>query len=179
MEIMYTDIQDLYVLKPKQIFDSRGLFCKTYQKKYFQEVGLNTDWCEEYYSNSNKNVLRGMHFQKPPYEHMKLVTCLQGKVLDVVCDLRLNSSTYKKVFSIELSAHNAMQIYIPKGCAHGFLSLQGDTTMFYKVSSEYNPKSDAGVLWNSIDFDWPIKNPIISERDNKFSKISDLETIFF
>jgi dTDP-4-dehydrorhamnose 3,5-epimerase len=179
MEIIYTNIKDLFVLKPNPIIDSRGLFCKTYQKKYFQDVGLNTDWHEEYYSKSNKNVLRGLHFQKPPHDHVKLVTCLKGKALDVVFDLRSNSTTYKKVFSIELSARNALEIYIPKGCAHGFLALDRDTTMYYKVSSEYNPKSDSGVLWNSIDFDWPVKNPIISERDKMFPSISDIKTVFF
>jgi dTDP-4-dehydrorhamnose 3,5-epimerase len=165
MKIIATEISGLIIIEPNLFFDPRGVFFKTFNKEVFSDLGLNTDWKEEYFSSSNKNVLRGLHFQIPPHDHVKLVTCVEGAVLDVVVDLRKNSASFKKVFSIELNSSNRKQLLIPKGLAHGFLSLKKKSIMFYKVSSVYSQSSDSGILWNSIDFDWPIENPIISSRD--------------
>lgn len=158
--------------------DNRGYFLKTFHENTFIDLGLNTDWKEEYFSESQQGVVRGMHFQTPPYDHFKLVTCIKGRVLDVVCDLRKESKTFKNVFSFELSGDNATQLYIPKGCAHGFLALEDNSIMFYKVSTVYNPSHDSGILWNSIDFEWPNKGLIISERDLSHQPINQFNTPF-
>jgi len=109
--------------------------------------------------------LRGVHFQTPPDDHYKLVTCLNGSVIDVIVDLRKNSSTFKKCFSLILNAQNKKMIYVPKGCGHAFLSLEDNSVLFYKVSTVYSPENDKGILWNSIDYDWPVSKPILSSRD--------------
>lgn len=178
MTIDSTPIEGLYVINTKPIVDLRGSFTKTFHVDVFTELGLNTDWKEEYFSISKKNVIRGMHFFTPPEDHFKLVTCINGAVLDVICDLRKKSPSFKTVFSIQLNAEEAKQVYIPKGCAHGFLSLEESSKLFYKVSTIYNSNNDQGIRWDSIDFDWGIKNPIISERDSNFICSSDFITPF-
>jgi len=178
MDVIKTDIDGLVLIKPKLIADKRGAFYKTFHDDVFRENNLNTDWKEEYFSKSNKNVLRGMHFQLPPEDHFKLVSCTQGKVLDVVLDIRTKSLTYKRVSYFELNGSNAYQLYIPKGCAHGFLALENNSTMFYKVSTVYSPEEDAGILWNSIDFDWPCLNPIVSDRDLNHLPLEEFNSPF-
>lgn len=158
--------------------DPRGSFFKTYHIENYEGLGLPTDWQEEYFSMSYKNVVRGMHFQTPPGDHDKIVTCVQGAVLDVVLDLRKASKTYKKVFSAELNAQNKHVLVIPKGCAHGFLSLQDNSIMFYKVSTVYSPANDKGILWSSIGFDWPVTNALVSERDQIHPKLAEYESPF-
>ena len=127
---------------------------------------------------SNKDVVRGMHFQTQPDDHDKTVTCVQGAVLDVVLDLRKASKTYKQVFSTELNAQNKQVLVIPKGCAHGFLSLQDNSMMFYKVSTVYSPVNDKGILWSSIGFDWPVANALVSERDQSHPTLTNYESPF-
>ncbi len=178
MTIDSTPIEGLYVINAKPFVDLRGSFVKTFHEGIFTEFGLNTDWKEEYFSTSKKNVIRGMHFFTPPEDHYKLVTCVNGAVLDVICDLRKKSPTFNKVYSIRLSSIDKKQVYIPKGCAHGFLSLEDNSQMFYKVSTVYKAENDHGIRWNSIDFDWEVKNPIISERDLKFQCLTDFSSPF-
>ena len=178
MIVTETLIEGLKILYPRVIDDSRGSFFKTYNFENFEELGLPIDWQEEYFSISNKNVVRGMHFQTQPDDHDKMVTCVQGSVLDVVLDLRKTSKTYKQVFSSELNAQNKTVLIIPRGCAHGFLSLQDNSIMFYKVSTVYSPANDMGILWSSIDFDWPVVNPLVSERDQNHPILTDYESTF-
>ncbi len=165
MNIEKTDIEGLFVLQPKMIIDERGIFIKTFNSDLFFENNLQTVWNEEYYSISKKDVIRGMHFQTPPHDHDKIVYCSAGSILDVIVDIREKSDTYKRVFSMKLSQENGTMVYIPKGCAHGFLSLENQTIVNYKVSTVYNPEADKGILWSSIDFDWNAANPILSNRD--------------
>lgn len=178
MIVTETLIEGLKILYPRVIDDSRGSFFKTYNFENFEKLGLPIDWQEEYFSISNKNVVRGMHFQTQPDDHDKMVTCVQGSVLDVVLDLRKTSKTYKQVFSSELNAQNKTVLIIPRGCAHGFLSLQDNSIMFYKVSTVYSPANDMGILWSSIDFDWPVANPLVSERDQNHPILTDYESTF-
>jgi dTDP-4-dehydrorhamnose 3,5-epimerase len=178
VKISSTEIEGLYLIQPQILTDLRGYFLKTFHEKTFVELGLNTKWKEEYFSESQKGIIRGMHFQTPPHEHFKLVTCLRGKVLDVICDLRRESETFKKVISFELSALNSRQLYIPKGCAHGFLALDDNSLMFYKVSTVYNPTHDSGILWSSINFEWPRMNYIISDRDSKLQSLETFKSPF-
>ncbi|MHA7865676.1 dTDP-4-dehydrorhamnose 3,5-epimerase [Flagellimonas marinaquae] len=167
MKFISTKIKGLFEIHPDIRKDSRGDFFKTFHVDTFESNGMPTQWAEEYVSHSSKNVLRGMHFQVPPMHHHKIVTCLSGAVLDVVVDLRIESTTYQQVYATELNDEKKSGLFIPKGCAHGFLSLQDDSLMFYKVSTVYSPDHDKGILWNSIHLDWPVSNPILSERDKK------------
>lgn len=178
MTVSETFIKGLKILSPRVMEDPRGSFFKTYHNENFEELGLPTVWCEEYFSMSNKDVVRGMHFQTPPDDHNKMVSCVQGAVVDVVLDLRKASKTYKQLYSAELNAQNKHALVIPKGCAHGFLSLQDQSMMFYKVSTVYSPSNDKGILWSSIDFDWPVENALVSKRDQNHPLLTEFKSPF-
>jgi dTDP-4-dehydrorhamnose 3,5-epimerase len=169
MRILQTLLPDTFLLQTDQSEDARGNFRKTYHLDTFKKLGIEFEIHEEFYSFSKKNVLRGMHFQLPPNQHEKLVYCANGEVLDVLLDLR-KEFNYGQVVATKLSSTNGHMIFIPKGVAHGFLSLTDDAMVVYKTSTVHNPKSDMGILWSSFNFDWfsslsdPI-TPILSERD--------------
>lgn len=163
---------------PKIVGDNRGRFVKIFHEPSYASLGLETNFVEEYYSVSHKNVVRGLHFQVPPMDHVKMVYCLEGRALDVVLDLRKGSPTYGKYEVFELSSENASSIYIPKGMAHGFCALSDNTIMVYKVSSVYSPAHDAGVLWNSAGIPWPTTSAILSKRDQGFPALEKFESPF-
>lgn len=173
-----SQIADCFELQPKIFEDVRGRFVKVFHKEYFAAHGLETNFVEEYYSLSYKNVVRGMHFQLPPADHVKMVYCVQGEVMDAVVDLRVGSPTYKKIALFELSAFKANSIYIPKGMAHGFCALSEQAIMVYKVSTMYSPSEDAGILWNSVGIQWPTTEGIISSRDQNFPTLDQFESPF-
>ncbi|MBN1457804.1 MAG: dTDP-4-dehydrorhamnose 3,5-epimerase [Sedimentisphaerales bacterium] len=158
--------------------DQRGAFVKTFHSEEFAKLGLATDFVEEYHSFSHKGVLRGLHFQMPPHDHTKLVYCLSGKAFDAVVDLRKESPTYGKFETFELSPDNRYMLYVPRGLAHGFCALEDNTVMVYKVTSVHAPEYDSGIRWDSAGIPWPTDNPIVSERDSQFEKLSDFETPF-
>jgi dTDP-4-dehydrorhamnose 3,5-epimerase len=158
--------------------DKRGTFKKIYHQNKYQENGLNVIFKEQYLTCSNKNVLRGMHFQLPPYDQSKLITCLTGSVLDVFLDLRKNSKTYGQTDSLILSKDSGKSIFLPSGIAHGFLSLEDNSGMLYSTSTVYNPNSDYGIMWNSIGYSWPINKPQISERDKSHVVFNQFDTPF-
>ncbi|NTV78476.1 MAG: dTDP-4-keto-6-deoxy-D-glucose epimerase, partial [Clostridiales bacterium] len=133
---------------------------------------------EIYYSTSQKDVIRGMHFQLPPSEHDKIIHVIRGSIVDVILDLRKASVTYKKVYSIKLDSCNPVSIYIPKGCAHGFRSLENDTMVIYEVSSGYDPDKDMGIAFDSIGYNWEVESPIMSERDCAFQRLEDFDSPF-
>lgn len=178
MEIIETELSGVYIIKNPIFTDVRGTFTKIYNEDIFNEFNICTDFKESYYTVSKKDVIRGMHFQTPPYDHNKLVYVPKGKIIDVVLDLRRNSSTYKKFISIELSDSNGYSIYIPKGLAHGFKSLIDDTIAVYQVSTVYSPSCDSGVRWNSFGMDWGVGNPIISDRDKSFGELEKFKGIW-
>ncbi len=178
MDIESTDIPGCYVLKAKVIRDPRGTFVKTFHIDRFAELGLRTDWREEYFSTSAKDVVRGMHFQTPPADHTKMVFCLTGEVLDVVVDLRRGSPTFGRAQGFTLSAENGYGLYLPTGCAHGFVSRTPDSGMYYKVTSVHSPEHDAGIAWDSIDFDWPVTAPALSDRDRRHPRLTDFDSPF-
>ena len=167
-----------YKFNPKVMRDLRGRFVKTFQQTSFESLGLEANFTEEYYSVSHKNVIRGLHFQAPPMDHVKMVYCLEGKALDVVLDLRVGSPTYGEFEMFELNATNASSIYIPKGMAHGFCALSENTIMAYKVSTVYSPECDSGILWNSVGIDWPVSEPILSTRDQSFDELAEFSSPF-
>lgn len=155
----------------------RGSFVKTYHQELFSQMDINLKIREEFYSISNKNVVRGMHFQLPPYEHEKLVFCPQGTVRDVLLDLR-SGDGYGKVASAELCDTNAHMVFIPKGVAHGFVSLRDQTLMLYKTSTVHNPESDCGIRWDSFGFDWGVSQPCLSNRDENHLPFDHFNTVF-
>ena len=151
---------------------------KIFHADAFAEQGLATDFKEEYFSVSIKNVLRGLHFQTPPADCVKLVCCLEGAVKDVVVDLRKNSATFGKHFTIELSAEKSNMLYISKGLAHGFLTLTERATMLYNVTTVYSPENDKGILWNSCGIDWQCDAPILSDRDKLHPTLAEFDSPF-
>ncbi len=171
MKVFETQLEGCSLLSPKSFKDSRGTFVKNYSFEIFQHFGLETNFKEDFFSLSYKNVIRGMHFQGPPHEHVKIVNCLKGEILDVVIDLRKQSKSYMHVDSFILSDTNNLCLYIPKGLAHGFKVLTEEALVYYKVTSAYSQDHDRGILWSSIPFDWKIENPIISERDQLFPQL--------
>jgi dTDP-4-dehydrorhamnose 3,5-epimerase len=144
--------------------DRRGVFVKTMTRGLFGELGLPFEYSEEFYSISNRDVIRGMHFQIPPHDHVKLVYCAVGEVLDVLVDLR-SGPDYGRVASLTLSAADPKVLIIPKGIAHGFRSITDGSLMVYKTSTEHAPAHDRGLRWDSFGFDWGSADPIVSDRD--------------
>ncbi|MCL4160343.1 UNVERIFIED_CONTAM: hypothetical protein GTU68_013595, partial [Idotea baltica] len=173
-----TIIPGCFELVPKVFEDSRGKLVKTFHKDTFKDLGLETDFAEEYYSTSGKNVLRGLHFQEPPFDHVKCVTCLSGKIFDVVVDLRKKSATYKKHFSIVLDAEIGNMLYIPRGMAHGFYVLGENAIFLNRTTTIYNGGSEGGVKWDSCEIDWPNMNPIVSEKDKNLIELNNYNSPF-
>ena len=177
-ELRSTKILGCYEVLPRVFHDDRGRFVKVFHQDAFTRLGLETNFPEEYYSVSLRNVIRGMHFQTPPMEHVKMVYCLQGKVFDVLVDLRVGSATYGQSVTFSLSAENGNFIYIPRGLAHGFCVISESATLVYKVSTQYSPENDAGIHYGSIGVEWPTSKPIVSVRDMNFSNISNFTSPF-
>lgn len=173
-----TSFEGLYILETTNFVDNRGSFQKLFNFEWFIENELEVDFKEFYFSVSQKNVIRGMHFQLPPHEHTKLVYVSKGSILDVVVDLRADSKTYKQYYYVKLNDENANYLYIPSGFAHGFLSLEDDTIVNYAQTSCYNKGADAGIAYNSFGFDWGVENPIVSGRDLNFDIFGNFKTEF-
>ena len=177
-EFKESNLPGCFEIFPRVFEDQRGKFIKIYHQEIFREQGLNIAWQEEYYSTSYQGVLRGLHFQFPPHDHAKIVYCTFGEVMDVVVDIRKGSPAYSKHSIINLNASKGNMVYIPRGMAHGFYTLSETATLHYIVETIYAPKHDTGILWNSAGIDWPVSNPVLSERDLKFSKLSRFESPF-
>lgn len=167
MEIIKTPIEGLLIIEPTVFKDDRGYFFESYNEQRFKELGINDDFVQDNQSCSQKNVVRGLHFQKPPYAQAKLVRVLRGAVIDFAVDIRKNSPTYGQYFSTLLTADNFRQFYIPTGFAHGFSALEDNTVFAYKCSNFYNKASEGCILFNDKDLniDWQIESPITSEKD--------------
>tara|TARA_B100000886_G_scaffold340307_1_gene309085 strand:- start:42 stop:584 length:543 start_codon:yes stop_codon:yes gene_type:complete len=166
------------LLKIPYFKDERGVFCKFYNSDLFNKNKINFSPKEHFYSISKKNVLRGMHFQIEGASHTKLISCVSGVILDVVVDIRKNSKYFNKPLSFKLSSYSESAILIPKGFAHGFLTISEKSIVQYLVSEPYDANLDKGVRWDSIDFDWNCIDPLISDRDSKHPSINNQEFIF-
>jgi dTDP-4-dehydrorhamnose 3,5-epimerase/CDP-3, 6-dideoxy-D-glycero-D-glycero-4-hexulose-5-epimerase len=175
---MPTPIDGLFLLSNSLFYDGRGCFKKVFSKDAFVELDLNTDFVELYFSISKKNVIRGMHFQTPPVDHVKLVYVITGKIHDVCLDLRHNSKTFGKFFDCIVSGDDSNYLYIPRGIAHGFASLENNTVVHYAQTSCYSKEHDSGVRYDSFGFTWNIRNPIVSDRDKSFPNFADFHTEF-
>ena len=178
MKINKTFIEDLLIIEPQLFKDERGFFYESYNKN---NLDIDIDFVQDNESKSYKGVIRGLHFQAPPFEQSKLVRCISGNILDVAVDLRTSSKTYGKFFSIELSSENNKQLFVPKGFAHGFQVLSEIAIVSYKVDNYYNPDSDSGLIWNDKDLsiDWNLDlKPILSKKDLKLISFKELKSPF-
>ena len=181
MELIKTEIEDLYIIETKVFEDNRGWFTESYSAKKFKDNGIDIEFIQDNHSLSKeKGVLRGLHFQLQPKAQTKLVRCTRGSIYDVAVDLREGSPTYKKWFGIELSAENKKQFLIPKGFAHGFLTLSDNDEVQYKVDEYYAPEYDRSIRFDDpeINVDWGIDNPILSEKDKKAPLLNDSDCNF-
>jgi dTDP-4-dehydrorhamnose 3,5-epimerase len=178
MEFHPTPLDGLFLIKPFFHADARGSFIKTFHAEEFAKHGLENQFRESYYSTSNKGTIRGMHFQTPPHDHAKLVFVTSGEILDVIVDLRKSSKTFGKYASFNLSAENRDMLYIPRGMAHGFYALTDVATVFYFTGTEHNAAHDAGIRYDSFGFNWPVENPIVSDRDKSFPALKNFKSSF-
>lgn len=177
MKKIETKLKDCYILEPDRFGDNRGWFCETYNKETLETLDLYYDFVQDNESFSKeKGILRGLHFQMPPYTQAKLVRCTSGAVYDVVVDIRKDSPTYGQWIGVELSEENGRQLLVPRGFLHGFQTLTDNVKFAYKCDNFYNKESDAGVIYNDSDIGviWPIENPILSEKDKKHPKLKEL-----
>jgi len=178
MKLVKTGIEGCFEILPFDLKDHRGRFVKPYHRDDFRAEGLDLSISEEFYSVSKRGVLRGMHFQLPPKDTIKGVTCLSGSIFDVVVDLRVNSPTYQHHFSIELNEEKGNMLYIPKGLAHGFCALSEEALVLYMCSEVYSPEHDTGIHWNSVGIEWPLEDPIVSAKDNELVALDQFESTF-
>ena len=174
MKIIKCKIEGLLIIEPVVFGDERGFFMETYSRKKYCEFGIDVEFVQDNHSRSTRNVLRGLHYQINPGQE-KLVRVLSGEVFDVAVDIRRNSPTFGKWEGCLLSETNKRQFYVPKGFAHGFCVLSDTAEFAYKCGDYYSPENERGIAWNDPDLaiDWPVKNPILSERDKKQPKLSE------
>lgn len=182
MEFKSTHIEGTYILKPRVFKDARGYFFESFSQKEFEEAIGKVNFVQDNESCSSKGVLRGLHFQNPPYSQAKLVRCVVGKVLDVAVDLRKESPTYGQYVTVELSDTNHLQFFIPKGFAHGFEVLSETAVFQYKCDEYYHPESEGGIdpFDETLGIKWttPILDAIVSDKDKQHPKFSDFESRF-
>ena len=174
-EFKRLEISDVVLIKPKVFEAERGFFMETYKKPDFERAGIKGDFIQDNHSKSKYGVLRGLHFQREPYAQAKIVRCIRGVIYDVAVDLRKDSPTFGKWVGVILSEHNKWGLYIPRGFAHGFLVLSDVAEVVYKVDNVYAPDYEGGIIWNDPDIaiDWPIDNPIVSEKDRKWPTLRE------
>lgn len=178
MKFLEIELPGVYIIEPDIFKDERGIFIKTFHEMAFKERGLECNFKESFYSISKKGVIRGMHFQIPPYDHAKLIYVTSGKIVDIILDIRKELPTYGKYVAIELSSENGRILYVPKGCAHGFLAFEDNSTVIYLQTTIHSAEHDKGIRWDSFGMDWGIENPIISKRDMGFSKFENFDSFF-
>ena len=177
MEVIKTDIEGLVIIKPKVFGDERGYFLESFNLDWFREnIQKDISFVQDNESKSSKGVLRGLHFQKPPFKQAKLVRVIEGSVIDVAVDLRPGSPTFKQWFSVILSEDNHLQFFIPRGFAHGFVALEDNTVFQYKVDNYYSKGNDGGIIWNDeeLNIEWPNLRLELSEKDKHLPKLNQL-----
>lgn len=181
MKIEKTKLDGVFIIEPDVFGDDRGWFMESYSKQKLEELGVNIDFVQDNHSfSSRKGTLRGLHFQNNPHAQSKLIRCTKGEVLDVAVDIRKNSPTYKQWISVELTEKNHKQLFIPKGFAHGFLTLTGNVEFQYKVDEYYNKESDRSIRYNDpeIAIDWQLDDLILSDKDKDAPLLKDSDCNF-
>ena len=182
MEIIKTNIEGVIIIEPRIFKDDRGYFFESFSQREFEEKVCKTTFVQDNESKSSYGVLRGLHFQKPPFAQSKLVRVIKGAVLDVAVDIRKGSPTFGQYVSVELTGENHRQFFIPRGFAHGFSVLSEEVIFQYKCDNFYSPQSEGAIAWNDPDLniDWriPIEEVVLSEKDSKHPKLKDLQSVF-
>jgi dTDP-4-dehydrorhamnose 3,5-epimerase len=180
MDFKTFEIEGLVEFQPRVFRDDRGYFLETFSMKWFEPLGIQLNFVQDNQSVSKKGVLRGLHFQKPPYAQGKLVRVSSGCALDVAVDLRKNSPTYGKHVTCILDAEQQNVFYVPEGFAHGFVALEDNTTFLYKCTDYYQPSAEGGLLWNDpeLGIDWGIENPLVSPKDEVLPLLKHFESPF-
>ena len=182
MNIIQTPIEGLLVIEPQVFKDARGYFVETYNEQRYREAGIDAVFVQDNQSCSSYGVVRGLHFQRPPYTQAKLVCCTVGRVLDVAVDLRKDSPTFGQWYSVELSEENKRQFFIPRGFAHGFSVLSNQAIFTYKCDNLYHPEADGGLLLSDPDLaiDWQVPENlrILSDKDKKHPKMAEFQSPF-
>lgn len=180
MEVTESRIKGLLLLRPKVFRDERGYFFESYRSDILMEAGLNLVFVQDNESKSQKGVLRGLHFQKPPHSQGKLVRVIKGAVLDVAVDIRKDSPTYGQHMTYELTEDNKTMLWIPEGFAHGFLTLENDTIFQYKCTGYYNKEAEGSIRWNDpeLGIDWQILSPVVSDKDKNAPLFRELHSKF-
>jgi dTDP-4-dehydrorhamnose 3,5-epimerase len=181
MEFIPAKLKGAYIIIPRVYQDSRGFFLESYNQRIFQEQGIENEFAQDNHSLSvEKGVLRGLHFQRPPHTQAKLVRVTRGAVFDVIIDLRKDSPTFGQWESFKLSAENFKMLFVPRGFAHGFVTLEPGTEFQYKCDNLYAPESDAGIIWNDPDLgiEWPLDAPILSEKDSALPPMKEIDNPF-
>lgn len=181
MNIIPTDVKDVYIIEPRVFGDHRGWFMESYSQRVLEDAGLHYNFVQDNHSYSaQKGTLRGLHFQNGDAAQAKLVRCAKGAVLDVAVDLRKDSPTYKQWVAVELSAENKRQLLIPRGFAHGFVTLTDDVEFLYKADNFYNQPAERSILWSDpeLAIEWGVDNPIIAEKDANAPLLKDSDVDF-
>ena len=181
MNIIKTEIEGVVIVDLKVFGDNRGWFAETYSKEKFHQLGVDVEFIQDNHSfSAQKGVLRGLHFQQPPMAQTKLVRCTRGEILDVAVDIRKGSPTYKKWVAVKLTEENKRHLLVPKGFAHGFVTLTDNVEVHYKVDEYYSPQNDRGIRYDDpeINVDWGVEDPIMSEKDLKAPLFKDCDIDF-
>lgn len=182
MQFTPTAIPDVIVVQPRRFGDARGWFCESWHAGKFAEGGIDLDWVQDNHSlSAEAGTLRGLHYQRPPHAQAKLVRCTRGAIWDVTVDFRKDSPTYLRYVGLELDEENMLQLFVPAGFLHGFVTLAPDSEVQYKCSAPYVPECDAGVRWDdpAIGIDWPLGGPpVLSDKDAKAPCVSAIESPF-
>lgn len=180
-DFIETSLNGAYLIKPHFFRDERGFFVESYSRRFFENAGIDADFVQANHSMSvQKGVLRGLHFQLPPHEQAKLVRATKGSVYDVIVDLRKSSPTFGQWEGFLLSAENGLMLFIPRGFAHGFCTLESKTEFMYQTDNYYAPESDSGLIWNDPDLriKWPTRSPILSDKDKNLQQFKYFQSPF-
>jgi dTDP-4-dehydrorhamnose 3,5-epimerase len=174
------EIPEIILVEPEIFKDTRGFFMETYKYSDFERADIEAYFVQDNFSRSSQGILRGLHYQKDPEAHGKLIQCLQGKIFDAAVDIRKGSPTFGRWVSAELSRETGRMLYVPPGFAHGFLVLSDTADVMYKCTREYSPENDRGVIWNDPDVGirWPLKNPSLSGKDSRHPLLKDADNNF-
>lgn len=180
MKTIKTNVPDLLIVEPKVFRDERGYFFEAHNQKKLKEAGLDVTFVQDNESKSQRGVLRGLHFQKPPYAQGKLVRVIKGAVLDIAVDIRKGSPAFGKYHAVKITEENKKMFWIPPGFAHGFVTLEDETIFFYKCTDYYNKESEASIFWNdpNLNIDWGVEDPVISEKDQKAPYFAHFDSPF-
>lgn len=183
MKVIPQAIPEVLLIEPARFGDARGFFSEVWKRSALQAQGFAADFVQDNHSLSREvGVLRGLHFQRAPHAQGKLVRVVRGRILDVAVDIREGSPTYGQHVGVELSSENWLQLWVPRGFAHGFITLEPDTEVLYKVDAEYNREADGGILWNdpALGIDWPLPagGAVLSDKDRVAPRLGDVAPIF-